>query len=67
MKIKEIDSFLLKIRLPIESSRTTRSLTERAKFKANEWRNLAFYMVVPIFEMFLPAKFLNNLAKYVIF
>jgi hypothetical protein len=62
---------LINVRLPIESARSTRSLNERAHFKANEWRNLAFYLIIPILRKFmsgsahLPAY--NNLVKYVVF
>ena len=68
MKTKEIDSLLLKTRLPIGCpARSIRSICERKKFKANEWRNLAFYIALPVLQIFLPQKAFNNFAKYVIF
>ena len=67
MKTKDIDSILLNIRLPIESARSIRSICERKKFKANEWRNMAFYKALPVFQEYMSQKPLNNVAKYVIF
>lgn len=58
---------MLKIKLPSESSRQIRSLTERAYFKANELRNLAFYIAFPLFYGILNDKYLKNLLKYLIF
>lgn len=58
---------LLKVRLPIESSRSTRSLNDRGQYKANEWRNLAFYLFIPILKNFLPHKYFKNLAMYLVY
>lgn len=44
-----------------------RSLNERCHFKANEWRTLAFYVIVPALNDLLKSKYLNNLIKYVLF
>jgi hypothetical protein len=65
--VDKIDKILLKTRLPIESSRSTRSIKERHLYKANEWRNICFYLVIPMFKNNLNAVYFNNLLKYVIF
>ena len=44
-----------------------RSLNERFYYKANEYRNLAFYAAFPIFYLLLDEKYLKNLLKYLIF
>jgi hypothetical protein len=62
-----IDKRLLNIKLPPGYSRATRSITERAHFKANEWRNILFYLAFGILKDILPNKFLKNLLKYIIF
>lgn len=51
--LNEIDKILLKVPLPLETARNTRSLSEH--FKANEWR------------IFLPEPYLGNIVKYVLF
>ncbi len=40
--LNKIDKRLLSVRLPIELARSTRSLNERAYYKANEWRTILF-------------------------
>ena len=47
--IPQIDDVSLKVRLPIESSRAVRTLNERLHYKANEWRNIAFYLAIENF------------------
>ena len=70
------DTILSKIKLPIEFSRSTRSISERDHFKANEWRTIAFYLIIPILyfliindaDLFKRFKnYLYNLLKYIIF
>jgi hypothetical protein len=63
----EINKLLLRVRLPIESSRSTRSFNERRDFKANEWRDIAFYIILPILQEFLEPKYYINLVKYIVF
>lgn len=58
---------MLTTRLPIECSRGLRSLNERSHFKANEWRNLAFYVIFPSFITNLNDPYLSNLIKYILF
>ena len=65
--IPQIDKILMKIRLPIESSRDVRSLNERSHYKASEWLNIAFYLALPLLKNYLPYKYVNNLIKYVVF
>lgn len=62
-----LNKLLLKIRLPIESARSTRSFSERKDFKANEWRDIAFYIIIPIFAGFLNSEYYLNLIEYVVF
>ena len=62
-----IDKTLVNIRLPVETSRNTRSITERSYFKANEYRNLLFYLAFGILKDILPDIYLLNLLKYIIF
>ncbi len=58
---------MISTRLPIESARSTRSIKERNLYKANEWRNICFYLCIPIFKNHLNQVYFNNLIKYVIF
>jgi hypothetical protein len=53
--------------MPIESARSTRALSDRGHYKANEWRNLAFYLVIPLFKSYMHEKYFNNLIKYVVY
>ena len=53
--------------MPIESARSTRVLSDRGHYKANEWRNLAFYLVIPLFKSYMHEKYFNNLIKYVVY
>lgn len=62
-----MDHQLLRVKLQIDASRSIRSLNERSYFKANEWRVLAFYFIIPIFKAHLKEKYMNNLVKYLIF
>ncbi len=62
-----IDKRLLNVKLPPGHSRATRSITERSFNKANEWRNILFYLAFGILKDILPNKYLNNLLKYIIF
>ena len=55
--LKELNKLLLKIRLPKESARSTRAFTERKDFKANEWRDIAFYIIVPILKGYLDSTY----------
>ena len=66
-RINMIDKTLVNIRLPVETSRNTRSITERSYFKANEYRNLLFYLAFGILKDILPDIYLLNLLKYIIF
>jgi hypothetical protein len=66
-RVTTFDKTLLSIRLPIETARSTRSINERANYKANEWRTLLFYLAVPLFKSLLPANYFKNFIKYIIF
>jgi len=62
-----IDKRLLNVKLPPGHSRATRSITERSYYKANEWRNILFYLAFGILKDILPNLYLKNLLKYIIF
>ena len=66
-RINIIDKVLLNVRLPSETSRNTRSITERSHYKANEYRNLLFYLAFGILKDILPDQYLHNLLKYILF
>jgi len=40
---------------------------EKKDFKANEWRDIAFYLIIPILSTFLEKKHFHNLVQYIIF
>jgi len=61
-----VDRRLLNIRLPNEFSRKTRSINDRAYYKANEYRTILFYLAFGIFKDILPNKYLLNLLKYIL-
>ncbi len=65
--LNKIDKRLLSVRLPIELARSTRSLNERAYYKANEWRTILFYLSIPLFLDILHLTAFKNLIHYVIF
>ena len=66
-RISMIDKILLNVKLPCETSRNTRSITERSYYKAKEYRNILFYLAFGIFKDILPDLYLKNLMKYIIF
>ncbi len=53
--------------MPSEFSRATRSINDRAYYKANEYRTILFYLAFGIFKDILEKKYLLNLLKYIIF
>jgi hypothetical protein len=62
-----VDRRLLNVRLPSECSRGTRSVNDRAHYKANEYRSILFYLAFGILKDILPDKYLLNLVKYIVF
>ena len=62
-----IDNILLKIKLPIEIKRGTRTISDKTHYKANEFRTLLFYICFGLFKTFLDKKYFNNFVKYLIF
>jgi hypothetical protein len=66
-KISSIDNFLKKIKFPSSFSRTQRSLSFHNLFKANEYRNLAFYSLVYILKEALPEDYYENIIQYILF
>ena len=51
----------------MEFPRTQRSINDRFRFKANEFRNMAFYDLIGILRDFLPAENYNHLLSYLLF
>ena len=66
-KISSIDNLLKKIKFPSSFSRTQRSLSFHNLFKANEYRNLAFYSLVYILKEALPEDYYENILQYILF
>ncbi|CAF0800918.1 unnamed protein product [Brachionus calyciflorus] len=62
-----LDKRAMKAKYPIEFSRRQRSFNERNRFKANELRNLAFYLIPAVMFDFLPAEYYNNVLCYLVF
>lgn len=60
-EINEIDRRLVKIKPPVEITRTPRSLTERKFWKASEWRAFLLFYSLPVLKGLLPARFWNHL------
>lgn len=55
------------VKYPKEFPRSQRSFKERNYFKANEYRNIAFYLLVGLFRNFLSKIYYENLVIYAIF
>ena len=53
--------------MPHDFSRATRTIDDRSRFKANEWRTLVFYLIIPILRGHLNELYYENLLKYVLF
>ncbi|XP_047220535.1 uncharacterized protein LOC124867893 isoform X2 [Girardinichthys multiradiatus] len=60
-EIDEVDRRLVKIKPPVEITRTPRSLTERMFWKASEWRAFLLFYSLPVLKGILPARFWNHL------
>ena len=60
-----LDARLLAIQPPIEISRTPRSLQERAKWKASEFRSFLLYYSVSVLDGVLPRKYFIHWKKLV--
>lgn len=62
-----MDIRLLKTKYPIEFPRRQRSLNDFKRFKANEFRNMAFYNLIGITRELLPTEYYNHLVCYLVF
>ncbi|XP_062841554.1 uncharacterized protein LOC134300980 [Trichomycterus rosablanca] len=60
-QIKEVDLRLVKIKPPVEITRTPRSMSERKFWKASEWRAFLLFYALPVLKGILPARFWNHL------
>lgn len=58
---EEVDMRLLKIKPPVEITRTPRSVNERKFWKASEWRAFLLFYALPVLKGILPARFWNHL------
>lgn len=63
--IKQIDRRLCSITPPTYASRKPRSLTDRARFKANELRNFLLYYGLPCLLNILPEVYYDHFQKLV--
>lgn len=63
--IKQVDRRLCSITPPTYASRKPRSLTDRARFKANELRNFLLYYGLPCLLNILPEVYYNHFQKLV--
>ena len=67
-KVKDIDKLLIDIKYPTEFSRLQRTISnEFSYFKASEFRNIIFYVGLPLFKEFLPSDYYIHFVKYIIF
>ena len=55
------------IRYPLEFSRTQRPLAELKTYKANEFRNILYYLVPYLFYEILPTQYYNHALIYTTF
>lgn len=63
-KLKELDLEFLSVKVPFRTQRTTRSLTERKFWKANEWKT--WLTVSPaVLKNYLDSKYYNHFMKLV--
>lgn len=62
-----MDSRLNRIKFPIEYPRSQRSLVDRKRYKANEYRNFAFYCFITITYELLKANYFDHLLSYIVF
>ncbi|XP_030231849.1 uncharacterized protein LOC115557858 isoform X3 [Gadus morhua] len=60
-EMAEVDRRLVKIKPPVEITRTPRSLTERKFWKASECRAFLLFYSLPVLKGILPARFWNHL------
>ena len=63
--LKEIDAFLDNIKVPHKAMRLTRSISDKAYWKAKEWENWTLYFSLPILELYLDKKLLLHWALFV--
>lgn len=62
-----VENRLLSVKFPPEIHRSTRALTDRYHYKANEYRTILNYLSFSIFKGILENKYFNNLMKDVVF
>ncbi len=65
--ISSLDKLLSKIKFTSSFSRSQRSLSFHKLFKANEYRNLAFYSLIYILKGFLSQPYYEHLLQYILF
>ena len=61
----EISKLLLRCRLPYETQRSVRDISDMKNWKAHEWKNWMI-LCIPILKGFLPLKYIEHLAKFVV-
>ncbi|XP_043480061.1 uncharacterized protein LOC122509849 [Leptopilina heterotoma] len=60
-----IDNLLESFSVPHQTMRLTRSITDRAYWKAKEWENWILFYSIPIMQLFLSIKLLTHWAQFV--
>jgi len=61
-----VEERLLSVKFPPEIKRSTRLLTDRHHYKANEFRTILYYLSYSIFKGILDDRFYYNLLKYIV-
>jgi hypothetical protein len=65
--VRTMDSRLNEIKFPIEYPRSQRSLVDRKRYQANEFRNFAFFCFITISYKLLKANYFDHLMSYIVF
>lgn len=63
--VKDVDQLLKSISVPHQAMRLTRSLNDRAYWKAKEWENWILYYSLPVVELYLEEKVFKHWALFV--
>uniref|UniRef100_A0ABD2WBQ8 Uncharacterized protein n=1 Tax=Trichogramma kaykai TaxID=54128 RepID=A0ABD2WBQ8_9HYME len=64
-QLKKMNLLLLDIKVPHQLARLTRSLDDRAQWKAREWENFILYYSLPVFSLVLKEKLFNYWSLFV--
>ncbi|MCH9716718.1 MAG: hypothetical protein K0U52_06490, partial [Gammaproteobacteria bacterium] len=64
--VNQITKIILKVKLPHDFRRSTRSIDSIKQWKASEFRVYLLYLAVPVMKEFLPAKYVYHLSLLVL-